>query len=93
MRFALIQVRQGSNFVLSSDEQEDISEMAQALLRYLKKHPSSADTKEGIVRWWVLEQHLQEQIIIVENELNKLVQRGLVEKSDLTGRAIYRAAR
>ena len=78
---------------MKSDLQKDISETARSLLDYLKRHPSSADTKEGIVRWWVLEQHLQQQITLVELELNKLVQAGLVERTYLAGRAIYRAAR
>jgi hypothetical protein len=76
-----------------SDEDDDrIPVVARALLNYLEQHPGSADTKEGITRWWVLEQHLVEQMELVEAALNDLQQRGLVECSNMAGRIIYRAA-
>jgi len=70
---------------------DHVSVVAESLLDYLEHHPNCADTKEGIVRWWVLAQHVQEQIATVELALDNLVQKGLVERSDITGRTIYRA--
>lgn len=34
--------------------QEDrLTEVVDAILRYLDSHPRAADTSEGIARWWV----------------------------------------
>jgi hypothetical protein len=68
-----------------------LSGIAKSILEYLKQHPASADTKEGIARWWVMEQHLQEQVLLVETELDYLVDKGLIDHSVLAGRTIYRA--
>ena len=68
-----------------------LSGIAESILEYLKQHPASADTKEGIARWWVMEQHLQEQVLLVEAELDDLVDKGLIDQSVLAGRTIYRA--
>ena len=68
-----------------------LSGIAESILEYLKQHPASADTKEGIARWWVMQQHLQEQVLLVEAELDNLVKQGRIDHSVLAGRTIYRA--
>ena len=33
--------------------EDHVSEVADAILRYLARHPDAADTDEGIAKWWI----------------------------------------
>lgn len=41
-------------------------------------HPDAQDTLEGIVYWWLLEQSITKQVVVVQEALGKLVSEGLV---------------
>lgn len=34
-------------------QEDHLTEIVDAILRYLDNHPHAADTSEGIARWWV----------------------------------------
>jgi hypothetical protein len=50
------------------------------ILRYLIQHPDAHDTLEGIVEWWLLDQHIQEETGKVGQALEELVDHGFVEE-------------
>jgi len=64
------------------------------ILAYLDKHPEAQDTLEGIVDWWLLEQHIERQIEGVREALRELVSQGLVvENKGKNTRIHYRLNR
>jgi hypothetical protein len=59
----------------------DGPKISHEILAYLDKHPEAQDTLEGIVDWWLLEQHIERQIEGVREALAELVAQGLVLES------------
>lgn len=53
-----------------------VDEIAEQILRYLSKHPEAEDTAEGILRWWVMEEQLEEAADTVREALVSLVVAG-----------------
>lgn len=49
-----------------------------AVLAYFAANPDAQDTLEGIAEWWPLGTDVKPNIILVEETLNGLVDRGLV---------------
>jgi predicted transcriptional regulator len=73
-------------------EKED--KTAQHILQYLKEHPEAGDTLEGIAKWWVMLQQLNNSVDAVQTALQSLTTKGLiVERKGPDGRAIYLASR
>jgi hypothetical protein len=67
------------------------SPIAYEILAYLAAHPEAQDTVEGIVQWWLLEQHIQRQTVHVKAALAQLVAEGLVlERKGKDARVHYR---
>ena len=61
------------------------------ILGYLADHPQAQDTVEGIVEWWLLEQHIQRATPQVKAVLQQLVAEGLViARQGAGGRTCYR---
>lgn len=74
----------------SDGEQAEISQLQNAINRYLVKHPFAADTIEGVCHWWLMGSGINAPRDKVSAALDKLVQAGLIEKSDMPdGREIY----
>jgi hypothetical protein len=48
------------------------------ILRYYVKHPATADTTEGLARWRLLEDYVEQTTRHVEEALDWLVDRGLL---------------
>lgn len=66
------------------------SRIAHNVLTYLAEHPDSQDTLEGIVEWWLLEQEIKHQTVLVREVLAELVARGLVlERKGTDARVRY----
>lgn len=55
-------------------------QLAREILAYFAQHPDARDTLEGIVEWWLLEQHIICQTAQVKDALAELVARGWVLK-------------
>ena len=53
---------------------------AQLLLQYMQNHPEAKHTAEGIVRWWILQQKLDEEVGVVEKVIEYLTDAGVLEK-------------
>src|SRR5215510_9110655 len=56
------------------------SPIAQDILAYLIEHPQAADTLEGIIQWWILEQQIKRWSTQIEAALAELAARKLIIK-------------
>lgn len=56
------------------------SQTAIKILDYLKRNPSAEDTVEGIFRWWLPSQHIEQNKECVYEALADLVAKNLVVK-------------
>lgn len=54
------------------------AETTRAILAHLVEYPDAADTFEGIVEWWLLEQQIRERMALVQAALADLVADRLV---------------
>lgn len=72
------------------EQMEDEGKYATQILEYLKAHPHAGDTLEGITRWWMVRQRLNESIAIVKRALEMLKSKGCVlERKTPDGRTLY----
>jgi len=66
------------------------TDIARDVLAYLSEHPLARDTLEGVVEWWLLQQHVQRWTPRVEAVLAQLVSEGLLlEHNDQDERSHY----
>ena len=64
------------------------------ILRYLREHPESQDTIEGIMVWWVSERAIKRWLPEVRSSLEALVSQGYVTKHTWGGgQTFYRLNR
>jgi hypothetical protein len=68
--------------------------IAEAIERYLLRHPAAADSDVGIAEWWLLEQGLRAPLADVRAALELLAHRGVMENVTLhDGRSLWRPVR
>ena len=64
--------------------------LARELMSYLREHPHSGDSVEGISLWWVMRQRITESIYAVQQVLEHLQKAGLIyERRMADGRSVY----
>ena len=64
--------------------------LAREILSYLREHPHSGDSVEGISRWWVMRQRISESIYAVQQVLEYLLRVGLIsERRMADGGSVY----
>jgi hypothetical protein len=69
-------------------------DVKQAILRYVERHPRSAETSEGVARWWLTRQRFEDAIETVQAALDELVGEGKLERHVVPGGLpVYRARR
>jgi hypothetical protein len=74
------------------DDEQLAEEVADEILAYLDVHPDAADTLEGVVQWWIVQQRYLRGLHAVGRALDGLVARGEVERvPGPDGRPLYRA--
>lgn len=54
-------------------------------MRYFTEHPHAADSLEGIARWRLLEQRIQQTVDETAEALAWLVERGYLRRIDVPG--------
>ena len=59
------------------------------ILKYIQKQPQSKHTAQGIAKYWILQQRLEERIEDVTIALEYLVQQGFMEKVNNAGGNSY----
>ncbi len=64
--------------------------VTQHILKYLTANPGAGDTLEGIAKWWVMRQQLNDSVDAVQTALESLMTTGLiVERKAPDGRVLY----
>ena len=75
---------------MSQQDESGLAPLSYEILSYLRAHPQAADTVDGIVEWWLPRQRHDEAVDRVQNALDELVARGLMEKTTLVdGTVLY----
>ncbi|GLR12872.1 hypothetical protein GCM10007907_16620 [Chitinimonas prasina] len=74
-------------------DNERIEAIAASIMRYLGIRPQSADTLEGIHRWWVEWGDQEAPPLLTEKALHKLEASGQLESTQIAGRLIWRLPR
>lgn len=70
--------------------QDGSSEVARRILRYLQANPRAADTLEGIVEWWMLQERITETMEQVSKAITWLVTNGYLLEQKVPGsKALY----
>lgn len=68
----------------------DLDALAGKILSYLETHGEAADTVEGIARWWIKRQRLEEAVVRVQCALDRLViEARLQSRVTPSGRTLY----
>ncbi|HEX7312753.1 MAG TPA: hypothetical protein VF297_02470 [Pyrinomonadaceae bacterium] len=68
--------------------------VARQILTYLREHPQASDTLEGIAKWWMQNQTLNESLNLIKQALAELETEGEVSERKMSdGRTIYAARR
>lgn len=71
-------------------EQGNVEGLAEEIAQYLQSRPRGADTLEGIARWWLARQRLQEAEERVGRALELLCHQGVLDhRISADGRVIY----
>ena len=61
------------------------------ILKYIQKQPQAKHTAQGIARYWILQQRLEEKIEVVSGALQYLVQQGfLIEVKNIDGNSYFK---
>jgi hypothetical protein len=83
---------------VSQDFSKEINKMStpddkivtQLVMAYLEAHPQACDTIEGIARWWLMSQQINDATFAVKRALEELKKRGYVrEERKADGRIFY----
>jgi Fe2+ or Zn2+ uptake regulation protein len=68
-------------------------EISEQILKYLQRNPDSGDTLEGIAKFWLGFERIDQSVDEVRNALENLVKKGLIKKLEARdGKPIYKKA-
>ena len=66
--------------------------VAERISRYLEYRPEALDSLDGIHRWWLLRQHIEESKEMVQAAIDYLVSNGEVEQIKSNDKTFYTSA-
>lgn len=69
--------------------EDDVESIAAEIMTYLHKRPMASDSLEGIAHWWLVQQAIVKNIVLVEQALEHLANEGKVSKKNNSHNAIY----
>lgn len=75
-----------------SDRTPQLTDVAEAILRYLDEHPHAADTAKGIAEWWLPEEWAVD-VETVEKVLTVLLREGRVQQRENADRHVLICSR
>ena len=71
------------------DKRIETQETSHKILTYLMDNPDAQDTFEGIVDWWLLQQDIKRNVVLIRKTVDELMKQGfLLERQD-HGRTKY----
>lgn len=60
-------------------------EITKKILDYLKKNPDAGDTLEGISKWWLEMERVNQSVNEILNVLEELINTGIVTRQEVRG--------
>ncbi len=60
-------------------------ETSKKILDYLQENPDAGDTLEGITRWWLQSECVEQSVDKVAGVLEQLIKEGVVKKQEVKG--------
>ncbi len=76
----------------SNDTDRRIQEAAESILRFIDSQPNAAETAQGVLRWWMLRQRVDEGLELIQSALDYLVNKGALIKRNVGGQDLYMKA-
>jgi hypothetical protein len=73
--------------------QDDEDAVAEAVKEYVRRHPESMDTVEGIAEWWIPGRVRHPTLQVLKKVLDRLTAEGVLNRVQRGERAHYRARR
>ncbi|TKB25871.1 hypothetical protein FCL47_12300 [Desulfopila sp. IMCC35006] len=71
-------------------KENDTKTIAAEIMEYLRQHPMASDTLDGVVYWWLVQQSIIKNKILVEQALEQLTEEGKISKKiNLNCVAVY----
>lgn len=65
-------------------------DISREILDYLREHPRSGDTLEGVSKWWLMQQRVTESVENVFTALKQLGKEGFVQERVMAdGKVVY----
>lgn len=64
---------------------QDVLKIADEIAAYLNTHQDAADTLEGVIKWWVLRQRIEEASEKVQSAIEYLCDKGIVKEVAMAG--------
>lgn len=69
----------------------DKDEVARKIMDYLRRNPDAGDTLEGISKWWLQSECIDQSVGEVSTALEELVKEGKLKKQKVKGeRLVYK---
>jgi len=65
--------------------EDQVRKVAAEIQAYLDAHPQAMDSADGVLKWWLARQRIEESKLTVEQALEYLVSRDLVRRRVLAG--------
>ena len=76
------------------DSMYNRNKISKQILNYLKMHPASADSLEGIADWWLKSESVDQAVDEVAEALEVLIKAGSIKKiKSKNGKMLYRLAK
>jgi hypothetical protein len=76
------------------NDEANVIRVRRAILDYLEHHEDAADTREGIIDWWLPAEHRAIDCAVIEQALETLVVDGFMQATRLVdGTVLYRGRR
>jgi len=70
---------------MANEYGQDVLKIADEITAYLNAHQDAADTLEGVIKWWVLRQRIEEASKKVQSAIEYLCDKGVVKEVAMTG--------
>ncbi len=71
-------------------KEDDVDSIAAEIMSYLHRRPMASDSLDGITHWWLVQQTIAKNKVLVEQALDQLAEEGkVIKKTSGNARAIY----